>query len=375
MKPKLVICYNHFLPAFKAGGPIQSIANLIRNLDAEYEIYVISSNLDFKSVEPLNVKINVWQDFENGKAKVIYLSKENLSSSFVKKLITELNPYKIFVNGIYSIPFAIAPAFYFPTKTIMHVRGMLHPGALAQKTTKKKLFLTFFKLLGIQKKIHFCVSDEKEMEYAKAIFGENIRINIAQNLPASFDILPTIRKEIGCLNLISIALISPMKNHLLVLEALTKVKSKIVWHIYGPIKDKSYLENCQELILKLPINVKVNYMGEINPNIVYNSLANYHMFILPSQSENFGHALYEAMIAGKPIITSHNTPWNLLSEKSAGFNVDLTSESIANAIDKAASLNQTDYTNMVQSVHQYAEQAINRDEIKQQYLNLFNSVS
>jgi glycosyltransferase involved in cell wall biosynthesis len=196
-------------------------------------------------------------------------------------------------------------------------------------------------------------------------------VNIAQNSPASFDMLPATKKEKGTLNLMSIALISPMKNHQLVLEALAFVKSSITWSIYGPIKDKPYWENCEKLISQLPPNIMVKYMGDINPTGVYSALATCDFFILPSQSENFGHALYEAMIAGKPIITSHNTPWNLLNENNAGFNVDLRPESIASAIEKGAALNQTDYTNMVYSVRKYAENAINRDEIKRQHLELF----
>ncbi len=374
MKLRLVVIYDHFLPAFKAGGPIQSIANLIRNLDSNFEVYVVSSNLDLGSDIPLDVKTNIWQDFENGRAKVLYLSKENITGSNMKKIIIELNPDTIFVNGVYSIPFSIAPSFYFPSKTIMHIRGMLHPGALAQKAFKKKIFLTFLKLLGIHKKIRFCVSDEKEKEYTQAIFGKTSKVTIAQNFPASFNVLPANIKEIGTLNIISIALISPMKNHLLVLEALSLIKSSIIWYIHGPIKDKIYWESCEKLISQLPPNIIIKYMGDINPTSVYAALATCDFFILPSQSENFGHALYEAMIAGKPIITSLNTPWNLLEENNAGFNVDLTPESIALAIEKAAALNQTDYTNMVYSVRKYAERAINRDEIKRQHLELFNRI-
>ena len=372
MKPKLIICYNHFLPAYKAGGPIQSIANLIRNLDSQFDIYVISSNLDLGSDIPLDLNKNVWHDFENGKAKVLYLSKENISCSNIKKIIQELNPDIIFVNGIYSIPFSIAPAFFFKSKTVMHVRGMLHPGALAQKKMKKQLFLAFFKFLGIHKSIQFCVSDEKEKSYTQAIFGKNSIINIAQNFPASFDMLPANKKENGVLNLMSIALISPMKNHQLVLEALALVKSTITWFIYGPIKDKIYWENCEKLISQLPPNIKVKYMGDINPTGVYSALATCDLFILPSQSENFGHALFEAMISGKPIITSHNTPWNLLEENNAGYNVNLSALDILNAIESAALLNQIEYNQKVKAVAIYARNAVNINEIKNQYLALFS---
>ncbi len=371
MRTKIVILYNYFLPAYKAGGPIQSIAHLIRNVHQDYEIVVITSNTEFGEKESINVIPNVWQDFENGKAKVIYLSKEHANAFYIKKLIENINPAKIFVNGIYSIPFSIAPAFFFPEKTIMHVRGMLHPGALAQKPLKKKLFLTGIKLLGLQKKITFCVSDNKEKEYTQAIFGENTNIKIAQNFPASFEIIAPIPKNTGELKLVSIALISAMKNHTLVLEALSLVKSNVIWDIYGPIKDNDYWGKCKELIDKLPSNITVTFKGEINPTQVYHTLHTYHFFILPSESENFGHALYEAMVAAKPIITSYNTPWNFLNENNAGYNVELSPASLATAIANAASLNQNEYNEKVKAVRTYAENAIHREEIKQQYLKLF----
>jgi glycosyltransferase involved in cell wall biosynthesis len=372
LKLKLVICYNYFLPAYKAGGPVQSIAHLIRNVHEVYEIFVITSNTDLGEKEPINVIPNTWQEFENGKAKVIYLSKEYANAFYIKKLIENINPAKIFVNGIYSIPFSIALAFYFPKKTIMHVRGMLHPCALAQKAFKKKFFLAGINLLGLHKKITFCVSDAKEKEFTQIIFGKNSKIAIAQNFPASFDAIEPINKNTGVLKLISIALISPMKNHALVLEALSLVKYNIIWDIYGPIKDNDYWKNCKELITQLPFNITVVYKGVIHPAQVYHTLNNYHFFILPSESENFGHALYEAMVAAKPIITSNNTPWNFLNENNAGYNVELTKESIANAIANAASLSQNEYNEKVKAVRYYAENAINREEIKEQYLTLFN---
>ena len=368
---RILITYNHFLPAFKAGGPIQSIANLIRNIHGEFEIYVITSNTDLGNIEPLNIISNSWQDFENGKAKVLYLSKNNAKAFYIKKIIQELNPNRIFVNGIYSIPFAIAPAFFFPQKTIMHVRGMLHPGALAQKPLKKKLFLLGIKLLGLQEKITFCVSDTLEKEYTRAIFGKNTNIRVAQNFPTTFEAIAPIKKEIGELKLVSIALISAMKNHALVLDSLALVKGKINWDIYGPIKDPAYWEKCKQLMAKLPSNITVVYKGEINPDQVYETLVNYHFFILPSQSENFGHALYEAMIGGKPVITSNYTPWNYLEENNSGYNVDLTIQSLEIAIEKATFLNQITYDNKVLAVRTYAEKAINKKEIKNENLNLF----
>ena len=371
MQPKLVICYSYFLPAYKAGGPIQSIANLIRNLHADFNIYVLTSNAEFGG-QDLEIEPNQWLDFEQNKAKVMYLSRENQSFFSIKKILKQLQPDKLFVNGIYSIPFTWIPALLYPAKTIVHVRGMLHPGALNQKSLKKRLFLAGVKSLGLHSKVTFCVSDETEAQHTKTVFGEKVKVQIAQNFPASFNVLTALHKEVGEIKLVSIALISPMKNHALVLETLQHIKARIVWDIYGPIKDHKYWEYCKQLLQLLPSNCIVTYKGELNPTQVYNTLQNYHVFILPSESENFGHALYEAMIAGKPIMTSCNTPWNALAENQAGWNVQLKTIAIQEAIENAAVLENEIYAIMVQKVRNYAQNAIDKEKIKKQHLIILN---
>jgi glycosyltransferase involved in cell wall biosynthesis len=370
--PKLLICYSYFLPAYKAGGPIQSIANLIRNLHADFDIYVLTSNTEFGG-QVLEIEPNQWVDFEQNKAKVMYLSPENHSFFAIKKILQHLQPDKIFVNGLYSVPFTWVPALLYPAKTIVHVRGMLHPGALNQKSFKKRLFLAGIKITGLQSKVTFCVSDETEALNTKAVFGEKVKVQIAQNFPASFEALPALHKEVGEIKLVSIALISPMKNHALVLEALQQVQSKVVWDIYGPIKDQKYWDQCKQLILNLSSNCEVNYKGELNPTQVYTTLQNYHVFILPSESENFGHALYEAMIAAKPIMTSCHTPWNDLNENLAGWNVQLNTNAIQDAIENAAALQNETYISMTEKVRDYAVKAINREKIVNENIKLFKA--
>ena len=101
-------------------------------------------------------------------------------------------------------------------------------------------YLFCLKLLGIHKSINFAVSDEKELAFSEKILGSRVKMKIAGNFPVFFDFaMPTI-KEIGEVTLLSIALISPMKNHLLVIEALKKVQGRVLWQIFGPIKDSEY---------------------------------------------------------------------------------------------------------------------------------------
>ena len=116
----------------------------------------------------------------------------------------------------------------------------------------------------------------------------------------------------------------------------------------------------------------MTYKGELNPTQVYITLQNYHVFILPSESENFGHALYEAMIAGKPIVTSNNTPWNALAENQAGWNVQLNTNAIQEVIENAAALNDDSYKKRAQNIRNYAQNAIDREKIKKQHLIILN---
>ena len=250
---------------------------------------------------------------------------------------------------------------------------MLHPGALSQKSVKKKVFISALKLSGITQNATFHVTDEKEAEYTRKIFGESADIKIAANLP-TFLKPQSIKKNSAELNLISIALISPMKNHLLVLKSLSDAKQKINYRIYGPIKDSTYWEECKTTIKSIPQNVKVEYMGEINPTKIEEALRWSHAFILPSKSENFGHAIVEALSAGKPVISSKNIPWNDLETHHCGFNIaPEDTNAMAEKIVYLANLGNDEYQLMSKNAANYIRQKIDIASTIRAYRELFSA--
>lgn len=345
---------------------------MVRSLHANYEFYILTTDTDAGETSPMKgVVTDRWVNFGDNCAKVIYLSKKKLSIRNVLMIINEVKPHRIFINGIYSFYFSIVPVYFFSQISIIHTRGMTYQGALSQKSIKKKWFIFFIKTFNIFGKATLCVSDDKESSTVEILFGKKYQIKKAQNFPSKFNTLPSLAKESSELKLISIALISPMKNHLLVLEALKKLMYKVQWMIYGPIKDKNYWDLCLNKIKELPSNIKVIYGGEIRPERVVEALNEAHFFILPSLSENFGHALYESMVAGKPIITSYNTPWNNLHENDAGYNSFLNVKDLNACIVNACMLNQEEYNLKVLKVKKYVETAMNFKEIENQYFDLF----
>jgi glycosyltransferase involved in cell wall biosynthesis len=370
---KVLIIYNWFLPAFKAGGPIQSLANLVRQTSDQYEYYIVCSNNEYHEHTPLkNIVSDKWLNFES-KASVYYLSAASLKPQRMRQIIRQVKPDIVFTNGMYSVPFGLYPICFSSCKTVFSARGMFHPGALSQKAVKKKIFLYAFKKLGLHKKVIFHATDENEKEYIWSQFGNTVKVNVAGNFPQIQDFAQSPPKQTGNIIMGSISLISPMKNHLLVLESLRYCTSKVTYYIYGPVKDQEYWTRCQAVIRDLPNNIQVEYKGEVPPTEVRDVLKEFHYFILPSKSENFGHAIFEALTAGKPVITSFFTPWNNLESRRAGYNVDISNvASITDAIEKAAAQNVSEYLDWRQCSRSLAIESVNLSNLREQYQQLFD---
>jgi len=370
---RILITYQYFLPAYKAGGPVQSIKNTAALLSGikNVETYILCSNADLdgsiSEVEP-----DKWTDYSN-MVKVYYNSVAN-SRKDIDAIIQTIAPDIIFINGLYSPVYTIYPLLYKGTaRKILSVRGMLHPGALSQKSLKKKVFLTLFKVFGLHKKCDYHATTEEEVGYIKNEFGNDKKVWMVPNLPNVLDYLEPIEKTKGILKLVSISLISPMKNILLILQALKGCSAKITYDIYGPVKESEYWGKCLELIPTLPSNIKVEYRGEVQPLLVHEVLKGYHYFILPSKSENFGHAIYEALSAGRPVITSNNTPWNGLDNANAGSNIDPEDTAAFTALlDDVANVENADYKASAHAAKQYIAGQYDLENIKGQYKKMFS---
>jgi glycosyltransferase involved in cell wall biosynthesis len=364
---KLFITYEYFLPAYKAGGPVQSLANLAANYTNAH-IYIFCRHTDMDGNVLTNVRQDEWVTY-NHHTKVYY----STGKETVYDVLTAINPDVVFINGIFSPRFNIKPLLWTGSgRKIVSARGMLHSGALSQKSLKKKLYLVAYKLLGLHKKCVFHATTEEEKKYIRNTFGSDTTVYVAPNFPNVIKTLPMPAREAGSLRLLSVALISPMKNIKLVLEALAACKASVVYDIHGPIKDNAYWEECKTVITTLPQNIEVHYHGAIPPHQVQDALAACHCFILPSKSENFGHAIYEALATGRPVITSHNTPWNDLEKHHAGFNVDINSTStITNAIEAMAVADNNTMQQYSNGAAQYAADKIDITSIKKSYDAMF----
>lgn len=337
-KLKILFVYDHFYPAYRAGGPIQSLTNLAVALEPDCEISILTSAYDHNMSEVLKgIETDIWTQVKLPNAvntiKIWYANKKKINKETVAGCLAGLQPNVIYLNGMFSYRFVIISLLTIDKskiKVVLCPRGMLQSGALAGKSFKKKLYLSALKLSGLVKNISWHATNAEEEGDIRKVFGSKVNVIVAANIPkAPVNKVIDSEKAQGQLRLIYLSLIAEKKNLLQLIELVNKSVADITLDIYGPVKDAAYWKKCEQAIAGS--NGKVKYMGDIRPEQVQDTFAKYDASILLTKGENFGHALYESLSAGRPIITSYFTPWNELEQKKAGWNVDIA--------DNAACLN------------------------------------
>ena len=156
------------------------------------------------------------------------------------------------------------------------------------------------------------------------------------------------------------------------LKALEKVSATVELSIVGPVEDKGYWEECREKIAQLPAHVTVNYLGPRRNDELMPLLQQHHLFVLPTTGENFGHSIFEALLAGRPVLISDQTPWLGLTAQKAGWDLPLNDPSaFTRIVDETAGWDQASFDQWARSAWEYARRFIENPELQRQYIQLF----
>ena len=368
-----------FAPGYKAGGPIQSCVNFAFALRNDFDIYVLTTDTDHGETEPYpNILSNQWTESSGDGFKIFYAKKQGLSLKQLKQVMLDVRADYVYLNHLFSPHFVVYPLWLKYTgqlqgKVVVCPRGALYASALSVKSYKKKPFISLFRWLGIQKKIIFHATNKRE-ETAINDFFSGSKVVIADNLPnTNQPAFLSCTKNKGELKCIFIARIVPIKNLLFVLDVLEKTKANVEVTVIGPAEDKNYWAECEKKIALQPTRVKVNYQGPKRNDELAAMLQQNHVFILPTTGENFGHSIFEALLCGRPVLISDQTPWLQLEDKKAGWDLPLSQpDQFVQRIEEAASWDQQAFDVWAHSAWRYAHDFISNPELHSQYLQLFS---
>jgi glycosyltransferase involved in cell wall biosynthesis len=383
MNPKILIFIDWFYPAFKAGGPIKSVYNLVENLKSEFDFFVVTGDRDIDGTlinVPMwkynNVAIEVSaplelnQWIEKDGYKVIYLSQKRQKSSVYEKIAMEIQPDWAYFNSLFSKNFTLKPYRALKKlglKQMIAPRGMLGEGALSIKPLKKKVFLAGAKKLLFDKDTYWHATSQQEAsEIRNQIGASDEQIRIASNLasPLAEDFNPStgsgrrmIRLEDSKMKLFFLSRISKKKNLLFILKILNDLPEleNLTLDIYGPIENDGHWEQCKPLVEN---DDRINYQGEIHPQAIPEMISNYHFLVLPTLHENYGHVIAETLSQGRPVLISDQSPWRDLEAKNIGHDLPLETEIWKEKLTIHYQLSNIHFQKMCNSAFSYAKRNI-----------------
>lgn len=381
MKKKILIIAGYYLPGVKAGGPIQSIKNLVENLKDDCDFYILANDRDLGDKESFqNIEVDKWNKVDE--VNVFYTNVSKLSFQKLLMILKSKDFELLYLNSFFSFKLSIVP--YLLTKLklakfkriIIATRGNFAGSALNQKKGKKKIYLIISKILRLYKEVVWHATNDIEKDMIECQLYSDAEVIIANNLTSNYSQYlhdKYINKSSGELKIVYIARIHPIKNLLQTLKILHVVKGKIEFNIYGPIEDKDYWNKCLGEIDRLKNNIQVNYLGQVSNDKVVDIYREHHVAILMTLGENFGHSIAEALIGGCPVIISDRTPWRNLMKYNAGYDISLDNETeFISAISEYVEMDSNNYSMNSKKAFEYAKSISNNKDSINAYLQMFD---
>lgn len=385
-KTKVLVFNKFYLPGYRAGGPIRTIANMVDRLGGSIEFWIVTADRDSGDTAPYaDVDLHGWN--AQGNAQVRYVALRGVSLKSIQGLIEEVSPDSIYLNSFFDPVFTHRVLWLRRLRKlrcdriVLAPRGEFSAGALGLKSVRKRVFLRVAKVLGLYKNVTWQVSSDHEKRDLQSVLGSlsGSDVKVAMNLAPSLRSArrpEQLRDQDRPLQLCFLSRVAPMKNLDFALSCLRDVKAKVDFSIYGPIGVPSYWTECKSIIASLPRNISVTYMGEVAHHRVAQVLSGHDLFFLPTRGENYGHVIYEALSAGLPVLISDRTPWRDLEDHGVGWVYPLDSTAaFSNQIDRCASAVSATREAASQRSREYAHLKADDASVLQANLELFCSVS
>lgn len=384
-KLTVLIFIEFYLPGYKAGGPIFSIANLTEALGDKFFFKIVTTDRDIGSQRAYRgIKTGSWQNGNNN-TQIYYLQPEKNTVLHICRLIKKTSHDVLYLNSFFSWKYSIALILMrrlglIPQKNVIVApRGEFSSGALKIRKIKKNIYFYLSNLLGCYENVVFQASSLYELKDIRAMFkrmnmsGDESPVVVARDLSLTREKAEvencSRQKKKGSLKIVFVSRISPMKNLDGALNMLHDLKGNVLFNIYGPMEDEVYWKNIKGVIDRLPSNIQVSYHGAIEHDYVIQAMSEHTLFFFPTYGENFGHVILEALISGCPILISDKTPWRGLVHRQVGWDFPLEKpEKFKEVLQKCVDMGNEEWEQLSANAKKYGRQkAMDKDVVQQNY--------
>ncbi len=323
------------------GGPSYSVPRLcsaLRDLDVETHIHTVKG-----MNTPSDPFITAHkQDF----ASIPLFRALRLSAHFARAVQTEAFASDIVhAHGLWLMPNVNAGRLAAKAKKpfIVSPRGMLSPEALAFSARKKRIFWNLLQGPAYARAAVWHATSEAE---ATTIRNFGIRAPIAI-IPNGIDVPHDDRTHVPSKDnhheILFLGRLHPKKGLPDLITAWSKLGDKRPdWtlRIVGP-DEGGHRGELEKLVLELKVP-RVVFDGPVHGTKKAHTLHDADLFVLPTQNENFGIAVAEALASGIPAIVTHGAPWPGLETERCGWWIERGIEPLVCAMQEATALDDKD---------------------------------
>lgn len=332
-----------YFPAVRYGGPIYSVHALARALKRRgHEVQVYTTNVDGDLISPVPLQrpvdvdgVEVWY-FPTELGRRIYRSP-----TMGRALRNNLAGFDILhTQSVFLWPTSAAAhsARQCGVPYILTPHGMLVPDLIRRKSSLvKRLWIALFERRNIENAAAIQFTSQVEADEFKA-FGFRIQDSVI--VPNGIDIPPadansfstTVQPDIDRPYILYLGRISWKKRLDDLIRAIAQVQD--VDLVIAGNDDEGLRPELDELTRHCGVSDRVHFIGYVEGSRKWNLFRGARLFILPSQSENFGIAVLEAMSVGCPVIVSSEVGLSSSVRKTgAGLVIQANPNAIANAIN------------------------------------------
>ena len=343
MKVLHIVAY--FAPAFVYGGPPRTVLGLCHALQqAGVDVKVFTTTANGSCDFPPSPKSG--ETFEG--VPVRYFARQFPKEFFrapdlADALSSSIHDYDIVhIHGLWN--FTVWSAVKVVRKSlvpyIVSPRGMLDPGSIAHQQWRKMASYQLIERSSLEgaARLHATSDYERRHLASLGFAGKTFELPNGVNPPSEPPARGSFRRKIDVTDSMPLVTylgrIHPTKRLDLLAAAFQQVhascpEARLV--IAGPDD-----ENSQSELRSLfePFASAVTWTGGLTPEDKWALLDDSTVLVMCSDSESFGVAVVEAMVAKVPVVVTRTCPWQVIEEVQCGFWVQQDAAAISEALSR-----------------------------------------
>lgn len=377
MQSSLILFCRYFPPAKKAGGPILSISNLVFSLSSKglgVKIFAGSKDLCGSSLD--SGETLRWTE-KVAPAEVVYVPTWRKLDILIKLAAAgKLSDRVVYFNDLFAVETLlglILAKLGFVGRVVIAPRGQLLNAAVNHKPFRKRLFLAFATRIGSGALFHSTSQAESK---SIATYFSRSRVYEIQNIGRVLAGVEFGQRDFRN----TIFMVGRVVRHKRIELGIrlaagffkrTHKRMKLV--IAGFIEDREYYKSAIELARKS--DVDVNFLGNVDFDTIASVYKSSLCLLSCSCSENYGHALHEALGSGVPVVLTGQTPLSSLGDiPESGVTYFASEQHGVQCLVELNELTELEYKKRQLGAKRTYDRLVKREILVQEYMDLLGRI-